>query len=204
MNMRRAQKEETRSRILDAAVALFEADSEGEVKLKDIAAEAGVSIPTLLFHFGSRLQLLIAVGQELLDKAEHHGPEPGLKGGTVEAIQRYLHPRLRRTSRAVWRVGDEITWLSPETTEPYAQSFRDRLCAHLLCDGFDKVDADLLADLLAPGLMMVARRTQVNRASEQLARRYVKAARLLIENWQVQGAPRREPGRELVAGVSGR
>lgn len=204
MNMRRAQKEETRSRILDAAVALFESDHPGEIKLKDIAAEADVSIPTLLFHFGSRLQLLIAVGEELVAKAQHHGPEPGLKGGTVEAIQRYLHPRVRRTSRAVWRVGDEITWLSPETTEPYAQSFRDRLCAHLLCDGFDKVDADLLADLLAPGLMMVGRRMQVNQASEQLARRFVKAARLLIENWEPQGAPRTEPGRALVAPMNGR
>lgn len=200
MNMRTAQKEETRSRILSAAVTLFESDQPGEIKLKDIAAEAEVSIPTLLFHFGSRLQLLIAVGEVLLEKSQHHGPEPGLKGGTVEAIQRYLHPRVRKTSRAVWRVGDEITWLSPETTEPYAQSFRDRLCAHLLYDGFDKVDADLLADLLAPGLMMVARRMQVNRASEQLARRYVKAARLLIENWQVQGAPRRAPSRALIAG----
>lgn len=204
MNMRTAQKEETRSRILDAGVALFEAEHEGEVKLKDIAAEAGVSIPTLLFHFGSRLQLLIAIGEELFAKAEHHGPEPGLEGGTLAAIEVYLHPRMSRTVRAVLRVGDEVAWLSPQTTEPYAERFRDRLCAHLLHDGFDKPDADILADLLAPGVMMVGRRMQVNRAPEQLARRFVDAARLLIDNWQVQGAPRTAPGRKLVAPGSGR
>jgi AcrR family transcriptional regulator len=203
MNMRTAQKEETRSRILDAGVALFEAEHEGEVKLKDIAAEAGVSIPTLLFHFGSRLQLLIAIGEELVAKAEHHGPEPGVAGGTLAAIERYLHPRQSRAVRAVWRVGDEVAWLSPQTTEPYAERFRDRLFEHLLHDGFDKPDADILADLLAPAVMMVGRRMQVNRAPEKLARRFVKATRLLIENWQVQGAPRAEPGRALVAPVSG-
>src|SRR5258706_1262709 len=118
MNMRRAQKEETRSRILAAAVALFEADHQGEVKLKDIAAEAGVSIPTLLFHFGSRLQLLIAIGEELVARAEHHGPEPGLEGGTLEAIERYLHPRPSRAVRAVWRAGDQVASLSPPATQP--------------------------------------------------------------------------------------
>jgi AcrR family transcriptional regulator len=200
MNMRRAQKEETRARILDAAVTLFEAEHEGEIKLKDIAAEAGVSIPTLLFHFGSRVQLLVAVGEQLVAKAQQHWPEPGLKGGTLEAIRRYLHPRLGRTARAVWRVGDEITWLSPETTEPYAQRFRDRLSEHLVYDGFDRIDADIIANLLAPALMMVARRMQVNRASEQLARQFVESARLLIENWQAQGAPRTQPRRVLVAG----
>src|SRR5258708_3096047 len=194
MNMRTAQKEETRSRILDAGIALCEAEHEGEVKLKDIAAEAGVSIPTLLFHFGSRLQLLIAVGEELFAKAEHHGPEPGLEGGTLAAIERYLHPRQSRAVRVVWRVGDEVAWLSPQTTEPYAERFRDRLCAHLLYDGFDKPDADILADLLAPALMMVGRRMQVNHAPEQLARRFVAAARLLIENWRGQGGPRAESG----------
>lgn len=204
MNMRRAQKEETRSRILEAGVALFEADHEGEVKLKDIAARAGVSIPTLLFHFGSRLQLLIAIGEELFAKAEFHGPEPGLEGGTLEAIERYLHPRLSRTVRAVWRVGDEVTWLSPRTTEPYADHFRDRLREHLLCDGFDEVDADILADLLAPALMMVGRRMQVNQAPEQLARQFTEAARLLIDNWQAQDAPRLQPGRALVVPGRGR
>src|SRR5260221_2475575 len=170
MNMRAAQKEETRSRILAAGVALFEADHHGEVKLKDIAAEAGVSIPTLLFHFGSRLQLLIAVGEELFAKAEHHGPEPGVEGGTLAAIERYLHPRRSRAVRAVWRVGDEVAWLSPQTPEPYADGFRDRLPEHLLYDGFDQPDADILADLLAPGLMIGRRRMQVNHAPEQLAR----------------------------------
>ncbi|HEV7680313.1 MAG TPA: TetR/AcrR family transcriptional regulator [Candidatus Dormibacteraeota bacterium] len=202
MNMRTAQKEETRSRILAASVALFEADHQGEVKLKDIAAEAGVSIPTLLFHFGSRLQLLTAVGEELFAKAEHHGPEPGVEGGTLAAIERYLHPRRSRAVRAVWRVGDEVAWLSPQTTEPYAERFRDRLYAHLIYDGFDKRDADILADLLAPALMMVGRRMQVNQAPEELARRFVEAARLLIENWPAQGAPRTEPGRALAGPVS--
>ena len=203
MNMRLAQREETRSRILDGAIQLFEADSEGEVKLKDIAAEAGVSIPTLLFHFGSRVQLLVAVGEELVAKAVRDWPEPGLEGGTVEAIQRYLHPRVGKTARAVWRVGDEVTWLSPETTEPYAERFRNRLRAHLAGDGFDRVDADILADLLAPGVMMVSRRMGVNKAPERLARRFIKGVRLLLDNWHAQGAPRRQPDGAVIERASG-
>jgi AcrR family transcriptional regulator len=47
----------TRSRILDAVIALSEERLSLEIVLADVAARAGVSVQTVLRHFGSRNEL---------------------------------------------------------------------------------------------------------------------------------------------------
>jgi AcrR family transcriptional regulator len=49
-----------RDKILDLAVAAIEAGGEAAVRVNDIVAEAGVTPPTLYYHFGSRDGLVIA------------------------------------------------------------------------------------------------------------------------------------------------
>lgn len=51
---------DSRSRILDLAVAAIDAGGEAAVRVNDIAAEAGVTPPALYHHFGSRDGLVIA------------------------------------------------------------------------------------------------------------------------------------------------
>jgi AcrR family transcriptional regulator len=58
---RAAAREETRRRIVDAAFAAFTTDWYDEVTLNDIAVAAGVTVQTVINHFGGKAGLLPAV-----------------------------------------------------------------------------------------------------------------------------------------------
>ena len=78
---------ETRQRILEAAVALHLRRLSADISLADVAAEAGVSVQTLLRHFGSREGLLEAALTWATDDVEHERhAEPGDVGGAVRAV----------------------------------------------------------------------------------------------------------------------
>jgi AcrR family transcriptional regulator len=49
----------TRQRLVDAAVAVIEADGEQAIKVRDIAARAGVTEPSIYHYFGDRNGLII-------------------------------------------------------------------------------------------------------------------------------------------------
>ena len=60
MGARATSVEATRRRIVQATVALHEEEFSDLITLEDIAAAAGVTVPTVLRHFGSKDQLLWA------------------------------------------------------------------------------------------------------------------------------------------------
>lgn len=70
-----------RARIRDAALQRFAAEGIAETKLKDIAADAGVSIPLITHHFGTKDGLRLACDEYLADvilqqKTQGLGAEP--------------------------------------------------------------------------------------------------------------------------------
>ena len=78
MTARAAAVGETRERILEAAVALHLRRMSAEISLADIAAEAGVSVQTVLRHFGTREGLLESALQWATDDiAQERHAEPG-------------------------------------------------------------------------------------------------------------------------------
>src|SRR5688572_23824689 len=60
MGARAAAVEATRRRIVEATISLHEREYSDRITLEDIAAEADVTVPTVLRHFGSKEQLLWA------------------------------------------------------------------------------------------------------------------------------------------------
>ena len=70
MTERARQIEETRARILEAALSLFMRDWVEDISLRSIAAEAGVALQTVVRHFGTREQLFQALSAELRSRAE--------------------------------------------------------------------------------------------------------------------------------------
>jgi AcrR family transcriptional regulator len=66
--LRPQQAEETRSRILDATVRVL-ADGPASVSIPAVAREAGVSVPTVYRHFGTKRDLLVAVYPHLARRA---------------------------------------------------------------------------------------------------------------------------------------
>jgi AcrR family transcriptional regulator len=78
----------TRQRILDAAVALLRVKLRTDIRLTDVAADAGVSEMTVIRVFGSKFNLL----QTALDEARKEivarrtEPEPGDVVASIEAL----------------------------------------------------------------------------------------------------------------------
>lgn len=66
--LRAQQAQETRARILDATVKVMAAGI-ASVSIPDVAREAGVSVPTVYRHFGTKQALLAAVYPHLAHRA---------------------------------------------------------------------------------------------------------------------------------------
>ena len=63
--LREEQAEQTRARILDA-VARVVAETDGQLSIPAVAREARVSVPTVYRHFGTKDELLGALGEHLV------------------------------------------------------------------------------------------------------------------------------------------
>ena len=66
--LRAQQAEETRGRILDATVRVM-ARGVASLSIPDVAREAGVSVPTIYRHFGTKRDLLAAVYPHVVRRA---------------------------------------------------------------------------------------------------------------------------------------
>jgi AcrR family transcriptional regulator len=79
-----------RERLLDAVLRHFTAEGLGDQSLRQIAASAGTSHRMLLYHFGSREGLLVAVAQEVERRTQDTVAEiaDASLGATDEVIRR--------------------------------------------------------------------------------------------------------------------
>jgi AcrR family transcriptional regulator len=69
---RRRNADEARTAILDAAEKRLAASGPAAIRLQKVAADVGVSHPTVLHHFGSREALVEAVVRRAIDSLEAH------------------------------------------------------------------------------------------------------------------------------------
>ncbi len=65
----------TRERIIDASLALFEAQWLDQITLEQIAERAGVTVQTIIRHFGSKEGLFSAAGRAANDRGIEHRDE---------------------------------------------------------------------------------------------------------------------------------
>lgn len=70
LGARAAATEETRARIVDAAIEVFLAGWYDEVTLRDVAARAGVALQTVVNHFGTKEELFSSGVQTLHARIE--------------------------------------------------------------------------------------------------------------------------------------
>jgi AcrR family transcriptional regulator len=100
----------TRSAIVSAAVHCYLEAGDIDVSLDSIALEAGVAKATIIYHFGSRIGLLLAVADRLLSEfLERLGPFSGFSN-PEDAIRAYLEQALAPTARLFSQVGDALTY----------------------------------------------------------------------------------------------
>lgn len=116
MGARARGVEETRTRVLDATVELHSERLAADISLGDVAARAGVSVQTVLRHFGSREGLLeAAVAHASAEVEDERRVAPGDVTGAVRAV--VDHYELR---------GDGVLLLlAQEHSEPLARFVTD-------------------------------------------------------------------------------
>jgi AcrR family transcriptional regulator len=90
---RRAQAQANRERILAAALGLFVMQGYAGTSIADISVAAGVSVPTVFAHFGSKVELF----KQCVDSATVGDTEPVPLADRPEMV----HVRAGRTARQV-------------------------------------------------------------------------------------------------------
>ena len=69
MARRAALADATRQRILDSAIGLLQTKFRSEIRLEEVAAGAGVSVPTVVNNFGGKAELLAIALREVISRA---------------------------------------------------------------------------------------------------------------------------------------
>jgi AcrR family transcriptional regulator len=125
---KRRTADEARAAILDATERSLVAVGPGGIRLQDVAAEVGVSHPTVLHHFGSREALVAAVVERALDglqaavmtalasAPEGEGQVAALLDGVFAALTAQGH-------------GRALMWLALEGHGPQVGDLRMRVVA---------------------------------------------------------------------------
>lgn len=175
MTMRARQKAETRRRLLEAALEEFLESSPTAASLDAVAERAGVSRPSLFFHFGSRLELMDQLAQHLIETRFVSRAEAARHVDIRGFVDAYLAEQRRPETRLLWQLGDQLQLDRP--TGPNLAYWRTvaEIEAHLDEAGHERRRAHDLALVLASALMLVARRAAFGLTSGAEERDFVAA-----------------------------
>lgn len=145
--LREKQKQMRRETILESAKRLFECQGIEDTTMSAIAAEAGVSTPTVFNYFGSRDELLLAIifqGHEEAVEDFRRGVKrtfPTLSDDLCELLSGFTKRSLEIFNKPVWRYADSTAIRHPnsEFVQRYSQidltltnTIEDVLKAHAL------------------------------------------------------------------------
>jgi AcrR family transcriptional regulator len=128
-NLRVEQKEQTRQRLLDTALDLFESKGYAATTIDDIAAAVGTTRVTFYAHFPSRRAIMAALIEQLnvileRDESPAHGTTASalvdvVHAGTAEAIGGWLREQSARwpVIRPYILAADVASAIEPEIRE---------------------------------------------------------------------------------------
>lgn len=117
MTARARSVEQTRTRILDATFALHSERLAGDIALDDVAERAGVSVQTVLRHFGNRDGLLWATAEHARSQIAEERQVPV---GDVRAAVRVIVEHYDRRGDGV------LVLLAQEGTAGFVRDLTDR------------------------------------------------------------------------------
>jgi AcrR family transcriptional regulator len=172
---RARQKAETRRRLLDAATEVFLESAPMTASLDEVATRAGVSRPTLFFHFGSRAELMVELLRyHLADfRSRARAFHPGEVRPFVEA---YLRSQRSPTVRLVWRLVDLVYLEHSEEGDIGYWDLVDELEGRVgRVAGLAPDEAHQRAVVMANAMMHIARRAAHDQATEAEVEEFVGA-----------------------------
>ncbi len=189
--LRARQAATTRQRILDATVRTM-ARGLAEVTVPAVAREAGVSVPTVYRHFGSKRALLAALQPHLQQRA---GIEPGALPTSADGLQASLLALLRGMDGLDEVMRAALASPAAEAVRRVHAPNRFRLARNLvdaIAPGLSAPHSDRVARLLviltaSPAVRMW--REDFGASLEQIADEIDHAIRSAIGAAQTNGAP---------------
>lgn len=179
MAQRAEQKARTRQAIFDAARDVFLTQG-ADAPIEAIAERAGVSKPTVFFHYQSRLGLQVAVAAaefERMTTAMNAVAGPG----TVAYLEEALRHNGAGEARLLWLLGDALAWAAPGSTEVSVAQLEEEFRRRLRHDGVPEGDLDAMTALVTSGYLLTARRMALGGAPAGHERRFLAGVQLLLD-----------------------
>ena len=173
---RAQQKAETRRRLLEAATEVFLESAPMTASLDEVATRAGVSRPTLFFHFGSRSELMVELLRYHL--ADFRSRAKAFHPGEVRPfVEAYLRSQRGPTVRLVWRLVDLVYLEHAEEGDIGYWDLVAELEQRVMdVAGLTRADAHPRAVGVANAMMHVARRAAHDQATDAELEEFVDAA----------------------------
>jgi AcrR family transcriptional regulator len=184
LTLRAQQKADTRRRLLEAAAETFLATGPHNTPLEAVAERAGVSKATLFFHFGNRVELLDRVAGHLYRRVFPSTVDAGAgeRSDLATFVTSYLARQEEPEARLIWQIGDIIGDERPERLDAGYWHLVQEIEQRLRDAGLSDRGAQARARVLAPALMLVARRsTQGLTTPEELSAFADAACRLALD-----------------------
>ena len=140
----------TRQRIIEASLIIFDERAEQNTTLQQIAKKAGVTVQTILRHFGSREQLAREVGQEAFRLAMRPRSEVAI-GDMAQAmhalVESYEMSGTRILRGLVIEAQDAQMHEIIEIARNYHRDWLRRIFAPFLVDREEQEQAEILVEL---------------------------------------------------------
>ena len=118
-SLRHEQAAQTRRRILDAAAAVFEDQGFAGARIEDVAARAGVAVPTVYKVFTNKVTLLVAALNQAMTGSDARGTIDQQSWFTEQLAEpdpaRQLHLVARNARRIYERAGPLLSVLRSAT-----------------------------------------------------------------------------------------
>jgi AcrR family transcriptional regulator len=157
-DLRAEQAEETRKRILDATLRVM-AGGVATVSIPAVAREAGVSIPTVYRHFGSKSGLLKALYPHLMPRVGMYDMEPPRSVEEFRGAIRAIFERLDAADDLA-----RVAMASPAAQEARSATMPDRLrfsrrFIDTIAPELPEIDRDRIARVVVVMTMSSALRT---------------------------------------------
>lgn len=202
MSIRKAQKEATRQRVIEAARELFEAKGYQETTIREIARQAGVAVGSVFTNFSSKGDVLSQVMANRLDAlyAELDRVIPHLRGSTADRICTLfsIHYAFEssRTRLFLAHIAASFDWSLTTESRPYGRTPRlKQMVRDCITDGVVRGDVDSAADpdLIVDALMAFYAWTYrlaawEGASAETMSAAFDKQVRLIADGFR----PRRE------------
>ena len=169
-------KAQTRRRLLDVATEVFLALGPAAATLADVAERAGTTVDEVELYFGSHHDLMSDLAQHLYVRSFRRYPTRHDGAGLAAFLTAYLADQAQPRTRLIWRLGDALTYESPEGPDTAYWHLIAEIEKRLVDEGVPMDDAHSRALVLAPALLLVARRASFDLATDIEMENFVVAA----------------------------